>query len=191
MSYSVNDRYIYWNDIAIGKISEATSSIEPASNSIEQSNIDKMREEFHREIDDVKVLILELSKQTDGRLARVTHNFRVLDKRTKDSEESTKNLTDLCVTLQESKLDRPSHSNELANAEKYVDDYQQVRRKFAAEKFARKQRIQKILNSWNRSIEKKQEDVNEEKEQKSHTSMTFLIWFAIISLVSTVVWALI
>lgn len=62
--------------------------------------------------------------------------------------------------LEESKMDKPSHSIDLENAEKYVDDYLAISTSFKKKRWARKQRMKKKLENLKRVNKEIKEDAS-------------------------------
>ena len=106
---------------------------------------------------------------------QTNYNFNILDKRTKEAKESirvnnasienlilfgleamktletldetVKRLTEKVNNLEATKIDHPSVSEDLINAERYLDDYLEVKKRYKRERFIRKQKIRsKLLN---------------------------------------------
>jgi len=78
--------------------------------------------------------------------------------------------------LEESKITKPSMSTELIDAERYIDDYNEIRKNFRVERFAKKQRIKSKLER----IKKANEFMENNKK-----SPRPLIW-SVILIVATV-----
>lgn len=54
-------------------------------------------------------------------------------------------LADRLATIEKNKMDKPSVAQELIDAEKYVDDYQRLKSKYAQNRHARRQKIKKFI----------------------------------------------
>jgi hypothetical protein len=87
----------------------------------------------------------EAKADLKSKLQDANNKIHDLKKRVTNNEHIIQQLATSVNTLHRIKITKPSLSPELLDAERYMDDFQEIRKRHKVERFAQKQRIKKKL----------------------------------------------
>lgn len=120
--------------------------------------------------------IKSLEQRLEKRTTQINYNFRILEKRIQELQDNLK-------ILKESKIDRPSLSQDLINAERYIDDIRALQKKYNRERFVRQQKIRQKLKRIKEANKK-----NIKIQPVRHNLLfSFLVGFLVPTLVGTLI----
>lgn len=170
------------------KLGEWWMTISPDETNSDETNSEESS--WQKWSTDINQAIEKFNKEMEKRAAQNNHNFKVLEERIKNlkkelcktKEAQSKMHEDVVDVwrlafsqkyqikeLQEVKIDRPSMSVELADAERYIDDLRTIQKKYDTDRLERKQRIRKKLEEI-----KEANRVSKQKETSGSLSWVWL-----------------
>lgn len=101
-------------------------------------------------------------------------------------KEYLKKLEEKVALLEETKITKPSLASELLEAERYMDDYSQIRKEYRIKRLAQKQRTKRKLKRLEKMAAHK--ELNKRREELYRTIATLMcVLFAAIGIIGAII----